>query len=197
MIDSILLSRGYYVGYCDVQNMFGNPQAVSRWNTFYHYMITTHGFAEKPALEGMSRGGLIVYNWAIANPEKVACIYADAPVMDFKSWPAGFGNGVPSPPDWVACKSAYGFSSDDEARAYAGNPIDNLQNIADAKIPLYHVYGAADTEVRPDENTLPAKDSIESMGHTMTVMGKDGVGHVHGIEPYDSLLEFILQHTTN
>lgn len=43
------------------------------------------GFNKKVALEGMSRGGLIVYNWAAQNPEKVACIYADAPVMDFKS----------------------------------------------------------------------------------------------------------------
>jgi hypothetical protein len=35
----------------------------------------------------MSRGGLIIYNCAVANPEKVAAIYGDAPVMDFKSWP--------------------------------------------------------------------------------------------------------------
>lgn len=28
------------------------------------------GFNKKVALEGMSRGGLIVYNWAAQNPEK-------------------------------------------------------------------------------------------------------------------------------
>ena len=35
-------------------------------------------FAKEAVLEGMSRGGLIIYNWAIANPDKVAAIYADA-----------------------------------------------------------------------------------------------------------------------
>ena len=30
-------------------------------------------------LEGMSRGGLIIYNWAAVNPEAVACIYAGCP----------------------------------------------------------------------------------------------------------------------
>jgi len=58
------------------------------------------GFAEKPALIGLSRGGLYCYNWAIENPDKVACIYGDAPVCDMKSWPGGKGKGVGSPDSW-------------------------------------------------------------------------------------------------
>jgi len=41
---------------------------------------------------GVSRGGLYCYNWASQNPEKVACIYGDAPVCDVKSWPMGEGH---------------------------------------------------------------------------------------------------------
>ena len=51
------------------------------------------GFAKKAALVGLSRGGLYCYNWAVANPDKVASLYGDAPVCDFKSWPGGKGKG--------------------------------------------------------------------------------------------------------
>ena len=71
----------------DVGHLFGNPQAVAHWNAFYAYLTESHGFSKKVALEGMSRGGLIVYNWAKVNPEKVACIYADAPVCDIRDLP--------------------------------------------------------------------------------------------------------------
>ena len=86
--DLAMLERGYHVVYCDVGNLFGSPEAVKRWNEFYNYLRFEHLFADRAILEGMSRGGLIIYNWAAANPDKVAAIYGDAPVMDFKSWPA-------------------------------------------------------------------------------------------------------------
>ncbi len=60
----------------DVVEMFGNPQAVAHWNAFYQELTTRQELARQAALEGMSRGGLYIYNWAAANPEKVACIYA-------------------------------------------------------------------------------------------------------------------------
>lgn len=37
-----------------------------------------------PVLEGLSRGGLPIFNWSIANPDKVTCVYADAAVCDIK-----------------------------------------------------------------------------------------------------------------
>ena len=78
--DIALLKKGIHVAYIEVSGLFGNPAAVERWNLFYNYLTKEHGFSRKVALEGMSRGGLIIYNWARANPEKVSCIYGDAPV---------------------------------------------------------------------------------------------------------------------
>lgn len=82
--DIAMLENGFYIVYCDVADLYGSDKAVARWDRFYKRMIKA-GFDKKVVLEGMSRGGLIVYNWAARNPDKVACIYADAPVMDFKS----------------------------------------------------------------------------------------------------------------
>ena len=78
--DITLLKEGFHLAYCDVAGLYGSPRAVKHWNAFYQLLTENHGFARQPVLEGMSRGGLIIYNWAAANPGKVACIYGDAPV---------------------------------------------------------------------------------------------------------------------
>lgn len=45
----------------------------------------------------------------------MACIYADAPVMDFKSWPMGQGKSAGSAMDTKQLLNAYGFKNEAEA----------------------------------------------------------------------------------
>lgn len=67
---------------------FGVSVSTNR-SAFHEVLTTEHKLARKVALIGLSRGGLYCYNWATANPDKAACIYADAAVCDLKSWPGG------------------------------------------------------------------------------------------------------------
>ena len=83
-LDLALLEQGYHLCYCDVSHLFGNPKAVARWDEFYQ-LTQKLKLHPQPILEGMSRGGLIVFNWAKANPDKVTAIYADNPVCDIRS----------------------------------------------------------------------------------------------------------------
>jgi len=78
------------VAYMDVQNMYGAPMALDHMDKFYAHLVKEFGLSSKVVLEGFSRGGLFAFNWAARNPGKVACLYLDAPVCDFKSWPAGW-----------------------------------------------------------------------------------------------------------
>ena len=193
--DLALLAKGFHLVYIDVGGLFGGPKAVAHWNAFYQYLTEQHGFAKKAALEGMSRGGLIIFNWAAANPDKVACIYADAPVCDFKSWPGGKGKGRGSPGDWLACLKTYGLT-EEEALAYRHNPIDNLQPLADAGVPLLHVCGAADTVVPIEENTRIVEQRYKQLGGQITVIAKKGVGHhPHSLEDPTPIVEFVLRST--
>ena len=107
-IDSMLAAEGFHIAYINTDNQFGIPDAMVTWDHFYTHLTSTYKLQQKVALSGHSRGGLFIYNWAKRNPEKVAVIYVEAPVCDIKSWPAG-------------------FASDKEARAYADNPLDNLE----------------------------------------------------------------------
>jgi pimeloyl-ACP methyl ester carboxylesterase len=194
--DIALLKRGFHVAYCDVSNLLGAPQAVARWNDFYAFATKTLGLSERVALEGMSRGGLIVFNWAAANPEKVSCIYGDAPVCDFKSWPAGKGEGSGAPGVWRQCLMAYGFKDEAEALSYKANPIDHAAALAKAKIPVIIVYGKDDTVVPAAENCLLFAKHFKAAGGEITVIGKDNCGHhPHSLKDPKRIVEFVLKHS--
>ena len=121
-----LLRRGVYIAYLSYPDQFGSPAAVAAWDALYAELTGTYRFARKPALIGLSRGGLYCYAWAVMHPEKAACIFGDAPVCDVRSWPGGKGAGTGSPDEWRRFLEVFGYASEEEAVAFTGNPIDNL-----------------------------------------------------------------------
>lgn len=195
--DVALLGKGYHIVYLKVNDMLGSPPAVQYWNGLYKLLTEKYGLGAKPALVGLSRGGLYCYNWAIANPDKVSCIYADAPVCDFKSWPGGKGKGKGDPKNWQLVLKLWGFKDEAEALAYKGNPVDNLGPLAQRKVPLLHVYGDADDVVPWDENTGIIATRYRSLGGPIELIEKKGVGHhPHGLQDSTPIVEFILKHSS-
>lgn len=191
-----LLERGFHHVYIKVGNTFGSPAALRHFDVFYRTLME-RGFATKAVLIGISRGGLYAYNWAALNPDKVAVIYGDAPVGDFKSWPGGKGSGKGSPKDWTALLQHYGFRTEAEALAYGNNPIDTLAPLARAKIPLLHVVGDADDVVPFEENTAVIERRYRELGGHMIVIHKRDVGHhPHGLDDPAPVVSFILEHAT-
>jgi len=193
--DLAMLERGFHVVYCDVSNLFGAPAAVERWNRFYTF-LREQGFHSKPFLEGMSRGGLIIHNWAAATPEKVSGIYADNAVLDIKSWPAGFGAGAGNRTCWLDCMKAYGFANEIEAKAWNGNPLDHLESLARARIPILYLMGMADRVVPPSENGEIAVRRYEALGGPVEVIRKPGKGHhPHSLRDPGRIVDFALKAT--
>lgn len=192
--DYALLKAGFHITYCDVVDLYGSPAAVARWNAFYDVMRRV-GLAKKVVLEGMSRGGLIIYNWAAANPSKVACIYADAPVMDIKSWPMGEGSSEGSRGDEQQMLKAYGFDSREQAIAWTSNPIDHAAVIYKARIPLIHVVGDVDIVVPVAENTAIFQERLTALRSTqLEVIHKPTIGHHPHSLPYPTpIVNFILK----
>lgn len=192
-VDKALLEKGFHVVYVDVSNMFGNNEAVELWNEFYNYCISEYGLNPKVVLEGMSRGGLIVYNWASKNTDKVFCIYADAPVCDIKSWPGGMYSGSGSPEAWELCLKAYNLDSI-TVKTFQNIPINNCVSIAKAEIPVLHVFGDADTVVPYKENTELLAEKFKEAGGTIKLIRKEGVGHnPHSLEDPKPIVDFILK----
>ncbi len=186
-----LVANGYYYLYMGVGNTFGCPSAQSHFDAFYKH-ITAKGLSRKGTLIGVSRGGLYAYRFAARHPDAVTCIYGDAPVCDFKSWPGGKGNGKGSKRDWQNLLKLYGFKDEAEALAYRENPIDLLAPLAKAGIPLVHVVGDTDHVVPVAENTAIIEKRYKALGGTIKVFHKSGVGHhPHGLDDPTPVVEFI------
>lgn len=195
-VELALLESGFHIAYYQAPDQFGSPEVVKQWNEAYALLTETYGFSRKPALIGLSRGGLYCYQFAIAHPEKVACIYGDAPVCDLRSWPGGLGSGPGSPEDWEKAMHVFRFSSREEALAWRGNPVDNLAPLAAAKIPLLHVFGDADETVPWEENTGMVADRYRALDGQIKLISKPGGRHhPHGLEDPTPIVDFIKQHT--
>ena len=190
--DKAMLDRGWHVVYVEVGGLFGGPEAVRHWDVFYK-MLTDAGLSDKPVLEGMSRGGMIIYNWAKQNPEKVAGIYGDNPVCDGRSWPGGKGEGKGSTGDWTQCMKIYGID-EKSAKNFKGFPIDGLERLAKAKVPLFHVVGSADSVVPVKENTDVLQKNYEALGGKIEVIRKAGLDHhPHSLKDPKPLIDFAIR----
>jgi pimeloyl-ACP methyl ester carboxylesterase len=191
-----LLAAGFHYVHIGVGNTFGSPDAVKQFNAFYE-LLTARGLAKKATLVGISRGGLYAYRFASEFPERVAVVYGDAAVADFKSWPGGKGKGKGSKGDWAAVLKCYGFKDETEALAYPGNPVDRLEPLAKAKVALIHVVGDADDVVPPAENAAIIEERYKALGGITQTINKPGVGHhPHGLADPAPVVKFIIEHAT-
>ena len=166
--DEILLARGFHIAHLNTNGMLGSPRAMAHWDAFYRF-VTKRGLAKRVALEGVSRGGLFVYGFAAEHPERVACLYADTPVCDFKSWPGGRGKGLGHDGTWKALLKEYRLT-DGEALAYDRLPIDRLKPLADQHVPLLHIVSLDDRVVPPDENTFVLAKRYRELGGDIQII---------------------------
>jgi len=79
VVDQALLARGFHIVVGPVGYNIDGP-VQSEWDTFYK-QLTDNGFSKKPVLEGDGGAAGEAYAWAIANPDKVSCVYGENPVL--------------------------------------------------------------------------------------------------------------------
>lgn len=188
--DLELLRRGWTVVAIDVADLYGAPEAQRRFDLLYRFM-RQQGYAPRCALAGYSRGGLAAWNWTRRNLDKVAALYLDNAVCDFKSWPGGKLAGPGSAADWQKCLAAYGLS-EKEAATYSGNPVDNPAEIAASGLPVLCVCGDADTVVPYPENSARLIAALRQHGGRVTEIRKPGADHhPHSLENPAPIVDFI------
>jgi pimeloyl-ACP methyl ester carboxylesterase len=75
------------------------------------------------------------------------------------------------------------------------NPIDRLEPLAKAKVPLLHVYGDADIPVPWKANTGVVAERYKKLGGSIQLIPKPGVGHVHGLDDSAPIVDFIYENS--
>jgi len=189
--DVELLKQGFYVVFYDVTHQYGSPQSIKQGNDFYREMTNRYGLAKHVALEGYSRGGYFALRWAIANPEKVACLYLDNPVCDMFSWP-----GRQRAKQWGEFLKNWDIDDNITPATFKGNPIDNLKPLAEHHVPILAVCGDADKTVPFKDNMLALRNAYTKLGGPVELVIKPGADHhPHSLEKPEPIVDFVVRHS--
>src|SRR5262249_18002955 len=149
--------------------MYGAPSSIDLMTKFHDFATSTYGLNQRAVLEGFSRGGLYAFNFAATHPDKTAALYLDAPVLDIRSWPGGKGKGVGNKTNWDQALKIYDLT-EETAPAFKGNPLDRIEPVAKARIPIISVCGDADKVVPYLENTALLEKRYKELGGNIEVI---------------------------
>ena len=82
-VEQALLAKGYHIL---IVSPLGSGFTQKQWDDAYKLLVD-NGFSNKPVLKGTGAKAGEAYAWAVANPDKVSCLYARNPLI--KSLMAG------------------------------------------------------------------------------------------------------------
>jgi pimeloyl-ACP methyl ester carboxylesterase len=180
-----LLDRGFYVCGVDVGESYGSPAGRKLYSEFHQHVVGVYKLEPKARLLAQSRGGLMLYNWAVENPDRVQCIVGIYPVCDLRSYP-GLQNAA----------AAYGMTPAElEKQLKQHNPIDRLEPLAKARVPILHIHGDADMVVPLGKNSQVVLDRYTALGGNMKLIVVPGKGHAEIPEYFQEprLVQFLLE----
>ena len=197
--DIALLERGYHIVYCDVAELLGNKTCIELWNGFYKLMHRA-GLSDKAVMEGMSRGGVYVFNWAAANPTKVAGVYVDNPLLNIHVWteemlqlPERKKNEM-----FEAFKKDYNLGTPEAVRSFNGGPITLVKQIVKGHYPILILCADEDEAVPPAENTNLFEKKVKELGGNIRVIHKPGFKHhPHSLPDPTPIVDFIVKAVDN
>ncbi len=162
------LKAGIAVAGIDVGEAYGSPASQKYLDACYREMVR-RGFSKKPCLLGRSRGGLWVSSWAVRHPEKVAGLAGIYPVYDLSTYP-GIERAAP----------AYQMTPRElEEKLDQYNPIEKMNRLALAKVPVYIIHGKDDKVVPLEQNSaeLQRRYQRAGAGSLIEVQVIPGQGH--------------------
>ncbi len=180
------LDAGIAVAGIDVGESYGSPEGRAIFTSFHRELVDNRRSSRRPCLLVRSRGGLMLYNWAVEHPESVGCIAGIYPVCDLLSYP-----GIDK------ASGAYGMTPEELTRSLARhNPVDRVEALAKAGVPVLHIHGDVDTVVPLESNSAELARRYRQFGGEMTLKVIKGQGHNMwmGWFQCQELVDFVIAH---
>ncbi len=187
-----LVNRGFYLAFIENENRWGADRDLDRKAEFVRYVIEKYNLAPKCVPVGMSCGGLIAIKFAAKYPALVACLYVDAPVLNYMSCPCGFGVGESCIEDFPEIFESLGIRNVSELICYLDMPMHRIPALVENKIPVILVAGDSDKTVPYEENGILLEKAYRENGLPIEVHIKKGCGHhPHGFDDPAPIIDFI------
>lgn len=180
-----LLAAGIAICGVDVGESYGSPEGRAVYSAFYKELTGNRGMSARACMLARSRGGLMLYNWAVEHPEAIAGIAGIYPVCNLRSYP-----GLDQ-----AC-GAYGLTEKElEAQLARHNPIDRLAPLAKARVPIFHIHGDSDLGVPLVDNSGELARRYRGLGGPVELVIPPGQGHSMwvGFFQCQELVDFLIK----
>ena len=180
-----LLEHGFYHVHIDTFATRANREGIRIMRAFQK-MLVGMGLSPKTNLIGMSWGGFFSLRYAEENPGKVAAVYLDAPVCNA-------ADPDDRPNTLQHCKSiedAYGLTHR-QLQTSPMNPVNHIQPLVGAQIPLMAVLGQDDQSVSIETNFDLFEKRLLALGGTIQTIRRNFWGHhPHGLDDITPILDF-------
>lgn len=188
-----LLKRGFHAAYLQNISRFATKEDCDSKARFVEYISEKYGLRNKCVPVGMSCGGAHAMNFAGFHPESVACMFIDAPVLNFCSFPGKLGS-----------EKCEGVWENEFVKAYPGitragllnfdnHPISKIPVLQENKIPVIMLYGTEDQTVIYNENGALMELEYKNCPELLKVVPRNFQGHhPHGLpEGNTEVVDFI------
>jgi len=188
-----LLKRGYHVAHIKNKTRWCLDEDTEAQAAFVNFVAEEFGLSTQCIPVGMSCGGMQAIYLAAKHPEKVSCMYIDAPVVNFLSCPFRFGRETESAMPAMAEEfiKARGIDSV-SILSFRAHPLDYLPTLTSHNIPVLLVSGDSDSVVPFEENGKLLQDAYTLAGRTIeTHIKPGGDHHPHGLPDCLPIVEFI------
>lgn len=177
-----LLNRGFHLLYLQNRTRFATPQECEEKAAFCEEMIQQNNLAAKGVFVGMSCGGAHALKLAELHPEKAGCLFLDAPVVSYMSYPGRYGD--------EECESvwekefvlAYPGIKRYQLLQFAEHPISRISVLIENRIPILMLYGTQDLSVPYAENGRLLEEAYSEVPELLSVQPRVLQGHhPHGM----------------
>lgn len=193
-----MVRRGYHLAYLKNTSRFAPQTDCDAKARFVDYLHRTYGLRDRCVPVGMSCGGAHAVVFAGTHPECVACLYLDAPVLNYCDFPGRLGD--------AACERVW---AQEFLQTYPGmtrakllrfdrHPMNYIDVLQAHRIPVLMLYGTQDETVRYDCNGRWLAEAYRDRPELLTVIPRVAQGHhPHGAcsDPMQ-VVDFIRSHCT-
>jgi len=180
-IEIKLLERGFHIAFLKNDTRFATADECGRKARFVQYISEKYSLSEKCVPIGMSCGGAHAMRLAGLYPDRVSCLFIDAPVLNYCSFPGKVGD--------EECERVW---EREFVEAYPGieryhlvnfhsHPICLAFMLKKEKIPVIMVYGSEDKTVIYEENGYLLEEALKDTGLLKTICVSLRGHHPHGL----------------